>query len=27
MTAYAIVLALKAHGELDTDHVDGEDEE
>lgn len=26
MTAYAIVLALKAHGELDTDHVDGEDE-
>jgi multicomponent K+:H+ antiporter subunit C len=24
MTAYAIVLALKAHGELHTDHVDGE---
>jgi multicomponent K+:H+ antiporter subunit C len=24
MTAYAIVLALKANGELGTDHVDGE---
>lgn len=24
MTAYAIVLALKANGELDTDHVDGD---
>ena len=24
MTAYAIVLALKANGELQTDHVDGE---
>ena len=24
MTAYAIVLALKANGELDTDNVDGE---
>lgn len=24
MTAYAIVLALKAHGELDTDRVDGD---
>ncbi len=26
MTAYAIVLALKAHGELGTDHVDGEED-
>ncbi len=26
MTAYAIVLALKANGELETDHVDGEPE-
>ena len=24
MTAYSIVLALKANGELQTDHVDGE---
>lgn len=24
MTAYTIVLALKAHGELGNDHVDGE---
>ena len=24
MTAYAIVLALKANGELHSDHVDGE---
>lgn len=24
MTAYVIVLALKANGELDTDHVDGD---
>ena len=26
MTAYTIVLALKAHGELDSDHVDGDGE-
>lgn len=26
MTAYTIVLALKAHGDLDTDHVDGEED-
>ncbi len=26
MTAYTIVLALKANGELETDHVDGEPE-
>lgn len=25
MTAYVIVLALKAYGELGTDHVDGEE--
>ena len=25
MTAYVIALALKAFGELDTDHVDGEE--
>ena len=26
MTAYTIVLALKANGDLDTDHVDGEED-
>lgn len=26
MTAYVVVLALKAYGELDTDHVDGGEE-
>jgi multicomponent K+:H+ antiporter subunit C len=27
MTAYAIVLALKANGELDSDRVDGDGEQ
>ena len=26
MTAYTIVLALKANGDFDTDHVDGEED-